>query len=107
MLNHCKRVGTRTPERAKKASNSNERLVSALRASEERRELRRKCTFGIYALKTKDSIFGLPFVGINDDMALAANKEILPLANLYRIGDYCRLDAKITVYKNPKIVLDK
>lgn len=107
MPNLSKRVETRSPERAKKASNCNDRLVSALRAAEEKREIRRKCTFGIYALKTKDSIFGLPFVGVNDDMALAANKEILPLANLYRLGDYCRIDAKITVYKTPKIILDK
>lgn len=114
MPNHSKAVSTATPQRKEKrianevsVASPVKRVMSFLRAAEERREIRRKCTFGIYVLKTKDSFYGLPFVGINDAMALAANKEILPLANLYRIGDYCRLDAKITVYKTPKIILDK
>ncbi len=115
MPNHSKRVETRTPVPQKKSGKANvgsvasheKSVISSLRHAECVREFRRKCTFGIYALKTKDSLFGLPFVGINDETALVANKELLPLANLYRLGDYCRFDAKIVVYKNPKIVLDK
>lgn len=116
MKHHGKAVSTATPERKKKrianevsVESPDKVLASRLRTSATRNELRKRTTIGIYSLKdtsSSDSLFGVPFFAASDNLALLAQKQLLPLANCYHVGTFCLLDGKVSSCV-PRIVLDK
>lgn len=83
------------------------RMARVLDEKNRRDMERRKATLGLYALKTKESNYGLPYCAVNDHFALLASKQILPLADVYKIGSVCLLDGRIVAERKPVLVLDK
>lgn len=64
----------------------------------------KRSTLGLYALKTKDSPYGIPFVALTDDLALTAAMHLLPLADVYKVGSFCRKDGKCSACSRPRLV---
>lgn len=88
-----------------------QKLIQDLEKAEAKREEIKAHTFRVYVYKLKDASFGLPFVSLSDEAALAATKEILKtftvtgIGDLYSVGEYCTINGKLTAHK-PSIVLE-
>ena len=81
-------------------------IAQKLRAAAAEKEVIRRSTLGLYSLKTKESAFGVPFCALNDQLALTAAKQLLPLANLYKVGSFCLYDGKCSSLSRPVLILD-
>lgn len=81
-------------------------LAGVLRKSAERKAFIKRSTVGLYSLKVGDSLYGLPFCALSDDMALKAQKEILPQSNVFRVGSFCLFDGMLSRLSRPVLVLD-
>lgn len=114
MTNHSKSAEARHPSRKEKRHSGAKRSVVSpdkvlsdkLRAVAAEVEIIKRSTLGLYSLKTKESSFGVPFCAISDQLALVAAKQLLPSANLYRVGLFCLYDGKTTALSRPVLVLD-
>lgn len=114
MPNLSKAARAATPERKKKAHRTksvevpNKVDASAVRSSLDidMAERRRRSTIGIYSLKAKDGGFGIPFCAANDNFALLAQKQILPLSDCYKVGEFCLFDGRCRSLL-PSVILDK
>ena len=103
-----KSAEARHPSRKEKRHSEAQRSVEiATRTAIRQGELKKMNTLGLYSLRTKDSSFGVPFCAASDSMALEVSKQILPLANVYRVGSFCLLDGKCLALSRPLILLDK
>ena len=74
-------------------------LAARVRKAVVHKEMIKRTTVGLYSIKVG--------VALNDDMALKAQKEILPQSNLYRVGSFCQFDGLISRESKPRLVLDK
>lgn len=81
-------------------------LASKIRLATEKKEMIKRTTIGLYSLKVGDSLYGIPFCSLNDCMALKAQKEILPQANVYKVGTFCQYDGLVVRFAHPVRVLD-
>lgn len=114
MSNLSKSAEARHPSRKEKRHNGAKRnvvcpdkdLADRLRAVAVEKEIIKRSTLGLYSLKTQESSFGVPFCALSDQLALVAAKQLLPLANLYRVGSFCLYDGKISALNRPVLVLD-
>lgn len=102
------------PSGKKGAVESPDKLLAAkLRSNVAKSEFIKRTTIGMYTLEKPNSLktdvlgvrFGVPFFALNDALALKAQKELLPSANLYRVGSFCLYDGKV-VSQRPSLVLD-
>lgn len=95
------------PVKAKAAVESPDKALAAkIRLVAEKKEMIKRTTLGLYSLKVGDSLYGIPFCALTDDMALKAQKEILPSANVYKVGTFCQYDGLVVRLARPAIVLD-
>ena len=81
-------------------------LAKRIRLATEKKEMIKRTTIGLYSLKVGDSLYGLPFCSLNDEMALKAQKEILPHANLFKVGTFCQYDGLVTRLACPAFIRD-
>lgn len=89
-----------------KPSDADRNCADALRRASARRCSRAAHTFGIYATRSADSIFGFPFCAASDDLALRSIKEICPLLNLYLVGRFHTDDGTLERIAKPILILD-
>lgn len=92
--------------KAASAKSPDKELAARLRKAVEQKEIVKRTTLGLYSLRVGDSLYGLPFCSLTDDMALKAQKEILPQSNLYKVGTFCQYDGRVTYLPKPLLVLD-
>ena len=93
-------------EKGAVACSADKKIALKIRLANEHKELLKRTTLGLYSLKVGDSLYGVPFCALNDQMALKAQKEILPLANVYKVGTYCQFDGMVVRVSPPALVLD-
>ncbi len=111
---HSKSAEARHPSRkekrhsvAKRSVESPDKVLSdKLRAVFAEKEVIKRSTLGLYSLKTKESSFGVPFCALSDALALTAGKQLLPVANVYKVGSFCLYDGKCSALSRPVLVLD-
>ena len=81
-------------------------IAAKIRAENSEREIIKRSTLGLYSLKVKDSMYGIPFAAFTDALALTAAKQLLPLADVYKVGSFCQYDGKCSTYSRPVLILD-
>lgn len=102
-----KRAHPSGPVKAKAATVSPDKLLAdTLRLADEKKQMIKRTTLGLYSLKVGESLYGLPFCAVNDSMALKAQKEVLPQSNLYCVGSFCQYDGLLRRESRPRLVLD-
>lgn len=114
MSNHSKSAKARHPSRIEKRHSGALRsvdspvkeLMAKIRLSEEEKETIKRLTLGLYTLKVGDSPYGVPYTALSDSLALLAAKQLLPQANLYKVGTICLHNGKCTGLSKPVLVLD-
>ena len=114
MSNLSKSAEARHPSRKEKRHNEAQRSVESagkvladkVRAISAEKEVIKRSTLGLYSLKTKGSSFGVPFVSLSDSLALTAGKQLLPVANVYKVGSFCLYDGKCSALSRPVLVLN-
>lgn len=114
MSNLSRSAKARHPSGKKGAIESPDKaLARKIHSAVEKREIIKRTTVGMYTLGVPNGFkdaplgvkYGIPFFALTDVLALKAQKELLPNANLYRVGSFCLYDGK-TSSCSPVLVLD-
>lgn len=111
LTHHSQTAEAVTPERKEKrlgrepVANPCKPIADKIRKVSVERLTKLKTTLGLYSLKVKDGYFGVPFCAVNDHFALLAQKQLLPLADCYKVGEICLYNGVVKSCR-PFVVLD-